>query len=105
MEQECGCFQKSEYTNNNTFQTQQEAYNYSKIVAELMNEEFCGKHTFYAQITEDNDFVIRVALNPNLPSNYNPHISCDVGCGSTDAWSLEATDTKKDTCGSSCGCS
>ena len=45
MEQECGCFQKSEYTNNTSFPTQQEAYNYSNIVAELMNEEFCGKHT------------------------------------------------------------
>ena len=41
MEQECGCFKKSEYTNNNTFKTQQEAYQYSNVVAELMNEEFC----------------------------------------------------------------
>ncbi|MDF1880535.1 hypothetical protein JHD50_04325, partial [Sulfurimonas sp. MAG313] len=54
MEQECGCFKKSEYANNNTFETQQDAYNYSMIVAELMNEEFCSQHTFYSQRDEGN---------------------------------------------------
>ena len=52
MQEECGCFKKSEYTNNNSFKTQQDAYNYSIILAELMNEEFCGRHKFYSQRAE-----------------------------------------------------
>ena len=106
MEQECGCFKRSEYANHNTFETQQEAYQYSTIVAELMNEEFCGKHTFYSQPAEDSTFVIRVALNTTNVSGCSTGVSCDVGCGSTDDWSLEATDeTTTDSCGTGCGCS
>lgn len=104
MEKECECFQKSEYTNNNTFETQQEAYNYSNILAELMNEEFCGKHTFYSQVAEDNTFVIRVAINATFVSGCSTGVTCDVGCGSTDDWTLESTDND-DSCGTGCGCS
>ena len=104
MEKECECFQKSEYTNNNTFETQQEAYNYSNILAELMNEEFCGKHTFYSQVAEDNIFVIRVAINATFVSGCSTGVTCDVGCGSTDDWTLESTDND-DSCGTGCGCS
>jgi len=103
MEQECGCFKKSEYSNNNSFPTQQEAYNYSKIVAELMNEEFCSRHTFYSEPGEGDSFVIRVALNATYVSGCSTGVSCDVGCGSTDDWSLEATDSDE-SCGTGCGC-
>ena len=102
MEQECGCFKKSEYSNNNSFPTQREAYNYANIVAEFMNEEFCSKHTFYSQVGENNTFVIRVALNTTDVSGCSTGISCDVGCESTDDWTLESTDN--DSCGSGCGC-
>ena len=95
MQKECACFKKSEYSKSNTFQTQQEAYNYAKILTELMNEEFCSKHIFCAQKGENNNFLITVAINPTLPDNYNPHISCDTGCGSTDNWSLESTNETK----------
>ncbi len=105
MEQECGCFTKSEYTNNNTFPTQQEAYQYSKIVAELMNEEFCGRHTFYAEPGAGDTFVIRVAINATFVSGCSTGVSCDVGCGSTDDWTLEATgDIGNGSCGTGCGC-
>jgi len=106
MEKECACFKKSEYTNNNTFKTQQEAYNYANILAELMNEEFCSKHKFSAHRVEGNDFLISVAINVDAVPGYDPHISCDVGCGSTDNWTLESTDkTSNDSCGTGCGCS
>ena len=101
MEQECGCFKKSEYSNNNTFQTQQDAYNYANIVAELMNEEFCSQHTFYAEVAEGNNFVIRVDINATYVSGCSTGVTCDVGCGSTDDWTLEATE--KGSSGS-CGC-
>ncbi len=106
MEQECECFKKSEYSNNNTFKTQQDAYNYSNIVAELMNEEFCSQHTFYAQRAEDDNFVIRVAMNATYVSGCSTGVSCDVGCGSTDDWSLESTDNaNNESCDTGCGCS
>lgn len=91
MEKECGCFKKSEYSNNMTFETQQDAYKYANMVAEFMNEEFCGTHTFSAHRAEGSNFLIAVAMNVDAVPGYNPHISCDVGCGSTDKWSLEST--------------
>ena len=105
MEKECECFKKSEYSNNNTFQTQQDAYNYANIVAELMNEEFCGKHKFHSQVGEDNNFIISVDINATNVSGCSTGVTCDVGCGSTDDWTLEATDeTKDESCGTGCGC-
>ncbi|MDF1877318.1 hypothetical protein JHD47_05760 [Sulfurimonas sp. SAG-AH-194-L11] len=103
MENECACFIKSEYTNNNTFTTQSEAYQYANILAELMNEEFCSKHTFVAEIAEGNNFVIRVAINATSVSGCSTGVTCDVGCNSTDDWALENTATES--CGSGCGCS
>ncbi len=96
MEKECECFKKSEYSNNNTFNTQQEAYQYANILVELMNEEFCAQHTFESQRAENDNFVIRVAINATYVSGCSTGVSCDVGCSSTDDWTLEAT---------GCGCS
>lgn len=106
LENECSCFKKSEYENNATFKTQKEAYQYAHILAELMNEEFCGKHEFYAQPGAGDTFVIKSPLNMTFVSGCSTGVSCDVGCGSTDDWTLEATDTQNsDNCGSGCGCS
>lgn len=90
IEHECACFKKSEYTNRNTFKTQQEAYRYADILAELMNEEFCGKHTFTPQKAQEDAFIIRVTINTSALDE-KKHITCDVGCGSTDKWTLEST--------------
>jgi hypothetical protein len=106
MQEECPCFKKSEYTNNNSFPTQKEAYNYANILAELMNEEFCSRHTFYSEPGEGNTFIVRVDINATYVSGCSTGISCDVGCGSTDDWSLESTDTSEDeNRDSGCGCS
>ncbi|QSZ41076.1 hypothetical protein GJV85_02740 [Sulfurimonas aquatica] len=105
MQKECECFQKSEYTNNSTFQTQQEAYKYANILVELMNEEFCGRHTFYPEVGENDTFIIKVDLNATFVSGCSTGVTCDVGCGSTDDWTLEATDKSDDeSCGTGCGC-
>ncbi|MEA2072945.1 MAG: hypothetical protein U9O86_05110 [Campylobacterota bacterium] len=105
MEKECACFEKSEYTNNNEFQTQQEAYNYANILAELMNEEFCSKHTFFSEVSQENSFVIRVTRNATYVSGCSTGVTCDVGCGSTDDWTLEATEETAESCDTGCGCS
>ncbi|CAI6149647.1 MAG TPA: hypothetical protein EYM48_01545 [Campylobacterales bacterium] len=102
MQTECSCFKKSEYTNNNTFKTQQEAYQYANIVAEFMNEEFCSRHTFYTERADNDTFVIRVDINATDVSGCSTGVTCDVGCGSTDDWTMEAADNES--CGSGCGC-
>lgn len=85
IERECGCFKKSEYESEKSFEKQQEAYQYANVLAEFMNEDFCSKHLFTAYKTESNDFVITVADNPNAGS-----------CG---------TSSSAGSCGSgSCGC-
>lgn len=84
MEHECGCFKRSEYASEKSFENQQDAYNYANIVTEFINEEFCGKHLFFAQKSGDNSFMIRVVDNPNASGS-----SCGTSGGS---------------CGTSCGC-
>jgi len=98
MQEECACFLKSEYKRSAEFATQKEAYEYSNVLAELMNEEFCGRHLFYSQIAEGNNFVVRVDRNATFVSGCSTGVSCDVGCGSTDDWTLEAT-AQSDSCG------
>jgi len=83
IEHECGCFKRSEYNGYKEFENQQDAYNYSKILSELMNDDFCGKHHFFAQRISDNNFMVRVVDNPNASS-------CGTGGGGS--------------CGTSCGC-
>ena len=81
MEHQCGCFNKSEFESEKSFERQQDAYNYANIASELMSEEFCGKHLFFAQKMDDNAFVIRVAENPNGSSCGTSGGSCGTSCG------------------------
>ena len=101
IEHECGCFKKSEYEREKSFDTQRDAYNYSNIVAEFMNEEFCSKHHFFAQKSEGDDFFIRVVDNPNTGAG------CSSGSCGTDSDSIESLYASvNESCGSgSCGCS
>jgi hypothetical protein len=80
VEHECGCFKKSEYNNNKSFENQQDAYQYAKILEELMNEEFCKKHLFFVQKAEDELFMVRVVDNPNAGGSCSTG-SCGTGCG------------------------
>lgn len=83
MEKECGCFKKSEFTNNNIFKTRQEANKYATLIAELMNDEFCGKHTFYAQRAQEDTYVIRVIVGDA------PIIGTSCSTPATDDWEKE----------------
>jgi len=55
---ECGCFRKSEYKKEKSFETRDDALLYSNAIAELMNEEFCKKHIFTPQEVDRGQFVI-----------------------------------------------
>ena len=65
VEKECGCFRRSEYKKEKSFDNKENAFIYSKALEELMNEEFCNKHLFFTKALNDKQFVIRVADNPN----------------------------------------
>ena len=89
MEQECACFKRSEYTNNKSFENQQDAYNYTNILAEFMNEDFCSRHKFVGQRVSDTEYVIRV--------NDNGGGGCGTG-GSSESASASSCSS------GSCGC-
>ena len=89
IDKECSCFKKSEYENNKTFKNQKDAYNYATLVAEFMTEEFCGQHIFTAHRGEERSFIVSVKINLDVVTGTTAHITCDIGCGSTDNWSLE----------------
>lgn len=83
IEHECGCFKKSEFEAQKSFENQRDAYQYANILAEHMNEDFCGKHMFVSEKIEGDDFLIRVANNPNAGScSTDGSSSCSSGsCG------------------------
>ncbi len=80
---ECACFKKSEYKSEEKFDNQQDAYNYTNLAVEFMNEDFCTKHLFVSQITSTNEFIIGVVENPNAGSCVtSSDSSCSTGsCG------------------------
>ena len=83
IQHECGCFKKSDFESEKSFDKQQDAYQYAHIAAELMNEDFCTKHLFTAYKLENDDFVIGVVDNPNAGScGTDSASSCSSGsCG------------------------
>ena len=57
IDQECGCFKKSDLTNNVEISSKDEALNHAINTKDTMNEDFCGKHDFILTEVADN-FVI-----------------------------------------------
>lgn len=57
VEKECGCFKRSDFENNISFDSKDEALTCAINMSNQMNDEFCGKHTFIVSEI-DNDLVI-----------------------------------------------
>ncbi|AKF25660.1 hypothetical protein YH65_09905 [Sulfurovum lithotrophicum] len=67
VEKECGCFQKSDFTNNISFDNKDDALIEAMDMVKHMNEEFCNKHNF--RLEEDGQhFDIFVADTPKAHS-------------------------------------
>jgi hypothetical protein len=64
VEKECGCFRRSEYEAQKSFEKRDDAILYSNALAELMNEEFCKKHRFIPKEVDRGEFVIAVGTMP-----------------------------------------
>lgn len=65
VERECGCFRKSEYEKEKSFESRDDAIMYSNALAELMNEEFCKKHHFFAREVDRGEFMVKMGDMPS----------------------------------------
>ena len=63
VKKECGCFKKSDFQNNKSFESKDEALMEARLMESHMNQKFCQKHMFYTEETGDT-FTIRVEDKP-----------------------------------------
>ena len=57
IERECGCFRNSQHSNNEEFNSKDEALISGKSMLDDMNNNFCGKHQFVLK-EEGDDLMI-----------------------------------------------
>jgi len=74
VEQECGCFKRSDLENGISMDSKDGALLKSLEMRDTMNDDFCGKHTFKVQEVANN-FVI--AFQESTSNG-----CCGGGCGS-----------------------
>lgn len=61
VDKECGCFKRSAYENNMSFESKDDALMQANLMQTHMNTKFCGKHDF--SLSEDGDnFLIKMDL-------------------------------------------
>lgn len=73
VENECGCFKRSDMQNNITMESKDDAMLKTLAMRDTMNDDFCGKHQFKVQEVE-NSFVI--AMHDSTSNG-----CCGGGCG------------------------
>jgi len=64
IEQECSCFKKSGFENNQTFETKAEALLQAKVLECRMSQEFCHTHYFEAEDRGD-EILIHTIVTPD----------------------------------------
>ncbi len=57
VDKECGCFKRSAYENNMSFDSKDDALMQANLMVNHMNTKFCGKHDFELSESGD-DFLI-----------------------------------------------
>jgi len=63
IEHECGCFKKSNFKNNMTFETKEDCIAKARVMECLMNQQFCMKH-FFEAVDYGDKIVIHSSLRP-----------------------------------------
>ena len=53
IDKECGCFKRSDFENNQSFASKDDALIEAQKMVKHMNEKFCGKHAF--TLSENGD--------------------------------------------------
>ena len=72
IENECGCFRRSELENNLSLPSKEEALSKAIWIKNHMNEAFCKKHDFQL-VENENNFII--SFRPQQASS-----CCGTGC-------------------------
>ena len=62
MEKQCGCFKKSDFKEEQTFASKEEALKDALAMCEDMNETFCQKHNFTV-VENGDELMIKVDMN------------------------------------------
>ena len=62
IDKECGCFKRSDFQNNQSFENKDDALIEAMTIAKTMNDTFCKKHVFHV-LEEENDMRISVSAN------------------------------------------
>lgn len=60
VERECGCFKKSTLENNVEMDSKDEALMKSLEMKDKMNSNFCSKHKFEVQESDDTFMIVMV---------------------------------------------
>ncbi len=60
VEKECGCFKRSDFSNDISFESKDDALLQAIEMSKEMNEEFCQKHEFDV-VENGNTIMIKVA--------------------------------------------
>jgi hypothetical protein len=62
MEKQCGCFKRSDFQDEQTFESKEEALKEALAMCEDMNETFCQKHNF-SVVEEGDTMLIKLGMN------------------------------------------
>jgi len=57
MEKECTCFKRSKYQAEQSFESEEKAYEVAQAMAKEMTRDFCKNHAF-SVVKEENNFLI-----------------------------------------------
>ncbi len=61
VQRECGCFKRSSFDNNKSFQSKDDALMEASTMVEHMNTKFCNKHEFQAR-EEGGNILIDMSM-------------------------------------------
>jgi hypothetical protein len=64
VDKECGCFKKSSFENNKSFESNDDALIEAQSMINHMNSKFCGKHDF--TLSENGSSF---SISMNAPTN------------------------------------
>ena len=62
MEKQCGCFKRSDFQDEQTFESKEEALKEALAMCEDMNETFCQKRNF-SVVEEGDTMMIKLEMN------------------------------------------
>ncbi len=68
VENECGCFKRSEFENHKSFSLKDDALLQARLMESHMNQKFCQKH-FFTAVEEGDHFKIMVEMRPKAQSS------------------------------------